>query len=186
MAVQFQRYRFTVDEYSRMAEIGILREDSRVELINGEIIHMHPIGKRHAGGVDRLTYLFVHRVGDRANVRGQNPVRLGEHNEPEPDLMLLRWRADFYAAGHPTPEQVLLVVEIADSSVEYDRQVKSPLYGGAGIPEYWLVNLERDHIVAYRDPTEDGYATTRILRYGESISPLAFPDLTFTVDETLG
>ena len=111
---------------------------------------------------------------------------MGEHAEPQPDLALLRPRADFYAAGHPTPEAILLVVEVADSSVEFDRQVKAPLYACSGIPELWLVDLDRDHVEVYRDPASGGYGTTRVLRQGDAISPLAFPGLEIAVPEILG
>ena len=186
MAVQLTRWRFTTADYHRIAESGVLTEDDRVELIDGEILEMSPIGRKHAACVDRLAQLFFSRVGGRAIVRVQNPIELSEHAEPQPDLALLRPRADFYAAGHPGPEDILLVVEVADSSVEFDRQVKAPLYARSGIPELWLVDLDRDHIEVYRDPTSDGYGTTRVLRRDDAISPSAFPDLKIVVGEILG
>ena len=128
MAVELRRYRFTTTEYDRMAEAGVLGEDDRVELIEGEILEMSPMGRRHAACVDRLTRLLVRGVGDAAIVRVQNPIVLSDHNEPQPDLALLRPRVDFYTAEHPGPEDALLVVEVSDSSVEYDRQIKVPLY----------------------------------------------------------
>jgi Uma2 family endonuclease len=186
MAVELKRWRFTVDEYHRMGEAGVLGEDDRVELIDGEILEMSPIGPGHSGGINRLTYLFVGRVGDRAVVSVQNPVILNDYEEPQPDLMLLRPRSDFYRSATATPADVLLLIEVADSSVDYDRQVKAPLYARNGIPEYWMLNLLRDQVVVYREPIEDGYRSTQVFRRGETISPLAFPDLQITVEELLG
>lgn len=186
MALELKRYRFTTAEYDRLGQAGVLGEDDRVELIEGEILEMSPIGRIHASRVDRLNRVFNRGVGDAAIIRIQNPIVLGDHSEPEPDLALLRPRADFYAEQHPTEEDVLLVIEVADSSVEYDRQIKAPLYARNGIPEFWLLDLGRDHLVVYRDPTGDGYATTRVVRRGEAISPLAFPHLVIPVADILG
>ena len=186
MAVQPRRYRFTTAEYHRLAEAGILGEDDRVELIDGEILEMSPIGRRHVGCVTRLSHLFFRRLGDQAVVFVQNPIHLGERAEPQPDLALLHPRADFYTDADATPDTVLLVVEVADNSAEYDRQTKAPLYARANLPELWIVDLNRDHLAVYRDPTSTGYATTRVLRRGESIRPLAFPHVEIAVDEILG
>ena len=186
MALELKRYRFTTAEYHRMAEAGVLGEDDRVELIDGEILEMSPIGPRHAACVKRLSHLFSQRLGGEAIVSVQDPIGLSDHAEPQPDLALLRPRADFYAPEHPTPEEVLLVIEVADNSVEYDRQIKAPLYARNRIPELWLLDLGRDHLVVYRDPTGDGYATTRLLRPGEAISPLAFPHLMIPIADILG
>ncbi len=185
-AVQPTRHRFTVAEYYRMAEAGIFNEDSRVELIDGEIVDMPPIGPSHSDGVDRLAELFITRLAGAARVRVQNPVHLREHNEPEPDLVLACRRAGGYAGGHPTPEDILLIVEVADSSIEYDRQTKGPMYARAGIADYWILDLARDRLLVHREPTEDGYAATRVYRRGEQVSPLAFPDLALAVDDILG
>ena len=186
MALHPTRHRFTTEDYHRIAEAGVLGEDDRVELIDGEILDRGPIGRRHAACVDRLTERLVGDLAGRAIVRVQNPVLLGEHSEPQPDLALLRRRADYYAAGHPAPADILLVVEVADTSVEFDRQVKAPLYARSGLPELWIVDVDRDHVTVHRDPTSEGYATVRVLRRGDTISPLAFPDLTIAVDDILG
>lgn len=185
-AVQPTRHRFTVEDYYRMAEVGIFHEDSRVELIDGEIIDMVPIGPRHVRGVNRLTQTFVLGVDNRAVVSIQNPIRIGERNEPQPDLTLLRHREDDYATGLAAPEDVLLVVEVADSSAEFDRQTKAPMYARAGIADYWILDVGRDYILVYREPSESGYAATRVHRRGEQIRPLAFPDLKLSVDDILG
>jgi Uma2 family endonuclease len=186
MAVELVRYRFTRSEYHRMAEAGILGEDDHVELIEGEIIQMSPIGRQHIGGVDHLVQLFTSRLGDRVIVRVRSPIVLDERNEPEPDITLLGRRDDFYRSSDAGPEAVLLVIEVADSSLNYDRQIKVPLYARYGIPELWIQDLQRDHLAVYCDPTEDGYGTTRLYRRGETITPVAFPDLTIAVDDSLG
>ena len=185
-AVQPTRHRFTVTDFYRMAEVGIFHEDSRVELIDGEIIDMVPIDPRHVRGVNRLNQKLVLGIDERAVVSIQNPIRIGERNEPQPDLTLLRHRADDYATGLANPEDVLLVIEVADSSVEYERQTKGPMYARAGIADYWILDVGRDHVVVHRNPTESGYATTRVYRRGESISPLAFPNLALSIDDILG
>jgi Uma2 family endonuclease len=186
MAVRVSRRRFTVDEYRRMLEGGILAEDDRVELINGEIVEMAPIGSRHAACVKRLNNLFSRQVGDRAVVGVQDPVRLDEYSEPQPDLTLLRPRPDYYAGGHPGPEDVLLVVEVAETSAEYDRQIKVPLYARAGIREVWLVDLAASAVEVYREPTPEGYRQVRRFGRGETLSPEALPDINLALDDILG
>ncbi len=185
MAVELNRHRFTRSDYHRMAQTGILAPDARVELIDGEIIEMSPIGNRHMAAVDRATRLFVRGVGDDAIVRIQGSIALGDNGEPEPDVALLRYRDDFYATAPATEEAVLLLVEVADSSEEYDQRTKAPLYARYHIPELWIANLNRDQLVVYRDPTPTGYATVQVLRLGESVSPLAFPHLAIDVDSIL-
>ncbi len=184
MSVQLARRRFTVDEYHRMAEAGILSEDDRVELIEGEIVHMTAIGGAHLDCVNRLTRLLVTRVGARADVSVQNPVRLDRYSEPQPDLALLQPRP--YAPGLPGPRDVFLLVEVADTSAACDRQVKVPLYARAGITEVWLVNLERKAVEVYRDPAPAGFRSVQTFARGQLVSPFAFPDVVLTVDEVLG
>ncbi len=186
MTLRVMTRRFTVEEYHRMVEAGILGEDDRVELIEGEIIEMPPISSAHAGCVDRLAMRLMEGLRRRAIVRVQGPIRLGERSEPMPDLALLRPRADFYASAHPGPEDVWLVIEVAETSGAYDRERKLPLYGRAGIPETWVVDLEREEVVVGRDPSPEGYRTLCIARRGETLAPLAFPDLILSVDEILG
>ena len=180
---------FTVDEYYRMAEAGILGEDDRVELIEGEIVQVPPIGPRHADQVDYLARLFFRRLGDEVLVRIQNPVRLSTRSEPEPDLAVVRAhpeRRHPYRSEHPTAADVLLVVEIADTSLEYDLGRKARLYARHSLPELWVLDQRGDRLVAHREPTARGYSAVRTLVRGESIAPLAFPENTFTVDELLG
>jgi Uma2 family endonuclease len=189
MALHPSKRLFTVDEYYRMAAAGILGEDDRVELIEGEIVRMSPIGPRHADRVNRLNALFFERFRDVAWLSIQNPVRLSGRSEPEPDVVLLRperERDHPYSSAHPTPADVLLVVEVADRSARYDLGRKARMYARHGIPELWVLNLRAERLVVLRDPTPRGYATSRILARGESIGPLAFPEIVLTVDDLLG
>jgi len=188
MALQVTRRLFSVDEYYQMAAAGILHEDDRVELIEGEIIQMAAIGSRHAGCVNRLTRWFVLHVAEQAVVTIQNPIRLNNRSEPQPDVTVLTPRPDFYAAGHPGPQDVLLVVEVADTSVGFDRGTKIPLYGRASIREAWLVDLTQDHIEVHRQPTASrrGYRDMQCYTRGMRLSLLSFPDLSLLVEDILG
>ncbi|MBI3965180.1 MAG: Uma2 family endonuclease [Chloroflexi bacterium] len=191
MALAWRRRRFTVDDYHQMADAGILTEDDRVELIEGEVVELPPIGPEHTGNVSRFTETFYQKYTDVAQVSTQNPVRLSDLSEPQPDVVLLRRRADYYTSAHPAPEDVFLedvflVVEIAKTSIDYDRQVKLALYARSGIPEAWLVDLNQDSILVYRDPSADGYGTVRVARRSEEIAPLAFPDRPLSVTALLG
>jgi Uma2 family endonuclease len=133
---------FTVDEYYRMAEVGILNEDSRVELIEGEIIEMSPIGNRHAACVARAIKLFINQFGDRIVLNAQNPVRLSSLTEPQPDILILKPRADFYASKRVGPDGTYLVIEVSDTTLRYDRDRKLPLYAKSGVPEVWIEDLQ--------------------------------------------
>jgi Uma2 family endonuclease len=180
------RRRFSVDDYYEMARAGILGEDDRVELIEGEVIEMSPIGRRHAACVDRLNRSFARLVEEAAIVRVQGPVRLSEQAEPQPDVALLRPRPDFYAMGHPTPFDIFLIVEVAETSSRFDRTVKMPLYAASGIPEYWLVDLDEEAVTVYRHPQQLDYGSVGILQRGETLAPLALPDVEIAVDDILG
>jgi Uma2 family endonuclease len=187
MTVAIERRLFTVDDFYRMLDAGILTEDDRVELIEGEIIEMAPTGSSHAARVDRLTRCFAPLLTKGAAiVRVQGPVRLSYRTEPLPDLALLRPRDDYYADAHPGPTDVLLLVEVAETSAAYDRRTKMPLYAHAGIPEAWIVLPTERRIEVYRQPTAKGYAETRVLHPDESISPSAFPDLNIAAADILG
>ena len=177
---------FTVDEYHRMAEVGILPEVGRFELIRGEIIEMTPTGSPHSDRVNRLTYLFVSRLGQSVIVSGQNPVTLNVQSEPMPDLALLKPRPDFYTTAHPSPEDVLLVVEVSDTTVRYDSTVKAALYADAGIPEYWLLDVAEDVLVVRTDPAAGAYRNVHLLHRGEALSPQKLPSISFSIDEILG
>ncbi len=158
------RRALTVDEYHRMADVGILAEDDRVELIEGELILMVPIGSGHAGTVITLTHLLIGAVGPRALISVQNPVQLDDRTEPEPDFAVLKPRQDSYRSATPRPDDVLLLIEIADSSLAYDRSVKRPLYARHGITELWIVDLAGGEIEVCRTPVGDDY--TSISRVG--------------------
>ena len=178
--------KLTADEYQRMGEVGILHEDDRVELLDGELYEMPPIGDGHIGRVNRFTYFFSRRVGDQALVSVQNPIRLSEHSEPQPDIMLLRPRSDFYGTAKARPQDVLLLVEVAESSLAYDRQKKLPLYAAAGIQEMWIVNLIDRLIEVYREPVEDRYAVVTRHGPGEVLRPALLREVAIRVEEILG
>jgi len=186
MSVQIARRSFTVAEYYRMAEAGILSEDDRVELLDGEVVEMSPIGSHHAACVDRLNNFLSSVSKQRFIVRVQNPIRLDDYSEPQPDITLLHVRSDFYAEAHPTPADVLVIIEVADSSVELDRQVKLPLYAQAGIPEFWLANLPNDTVEFYAQPVNGVYQVAKIFGRGETVTSQMVADLQMGVDEILG
>lgn len=152
-----RRHRITVDEYYRMAEVGLLAPDARVELIEGEIIEMPPIGPDHGSVVDQLNHRLVHAVGDRAIVRVQGAVRLSRSSEPQPDIALLVPRTDYYRAGHPSGENTFLVIEVSDSTLRYDRDVKVPLYARHEVPEVWIVDLRKGRLLSWRKPANGAY-----------------------------
>ena len=174
---------FTRAEYHRMAEVGILKHSDRVELIRGEIVTMSPPGRRHSAFVDNLTQLLVLRLAGRAWVRVQNPVVLDEYSEPQPDLALLRRREVPYKDADATGEDVLLLIEVADSSIRYDRTTKLRLYAEAGVPEYWIVDCTAESVDVYRSPDARGYAEVVVATGTGSVTPRAVPDLTLPLPE---
>ena len=176
---------FTVDSYRRLAELGILHQDDRVELVAGQVLEMTPIGDRHASCVRRLINLFAPNLRDVAVLDAQNPVVLGTHDAPQPDLTLLHRRPGGYAT-HPRAADVLLVVEVADTSLSYDREIKMPRYAAAGIPEAWLVDLVGDAVSVCRRPGSNGYGETVTVTRGETLRPLLLPGVAVAVDEILG
>jgi len=186
MHIEAAKKLFNVDDYYRMAEVGILSPEDRVELIDGEIIQMSPIGTRHAGCVNRATRLFSLAFSGRAVVSVQNALRLSNYTEPEPDIVLLKYRPDDYADKRMMAEDALLVLEVADTTLRYDRDVKVPRYAAAGVPEVWIEALKGDRLLVYRDHADDGFKTGLVLKRGDSVSTMAFPDISFTVDELLG
>jgi Uma2 family endonuclease len=181
--VELARRLFTVEEYHRMAEAGILGEDERVELIEGEIVQMAPIGPRHIGCVINANRLFFTRLGARAVISPQNPVVILPRSEPQPDLALLRPRAVSYSRERPASDDVLLAVEVADTTVRFDRLVKSRLYARAGIAEFWLCLAMDGAVEVYRGPGADGYAGVTLHGPDQIVSPLAFPDVSFAVTD---
>jgi Uma2 family endonuclease len=185
MAVQLVRHRFSVDDYHGMVRAGVLDEDDRVELIEGEIVDMTPIGLRHMAAVNVLTRALVTGCGERAIVQIQGPMPIGDRSEPQPDVVVLAPRADFYRQAPPGIGDVLLLVEVSDSSLPYDRGVKLPLYARSGIPEVWLVDLVRDRVEVYRTPGPEGYGAVETRSRGDQLVPAAFPDLAVPVSALL-
>ena len=180
------RHRFTVDEYHRMAAAGVFQEDDRVELLDGQVVEMTPIGPDHGSCVNRLNALFAPLARGAATLSVQNPLVLDAHHEPQPDLALLRYRADGYRTRHPAPGDALLVVEVGDASVTRDRDDKIPQYAQRGVAEVWLVDLPADRIEVYRGPAAQGYGDVTTVSRGDTLAPLAFPNLTVPADEILG
>jgi Uma2 family endonuclease len=179
------RYRLTVAEYHRLGEMAIFDEDSRVELIEGDLIAMPPIGEQHASKTRQLNRLFSARVGEAALVDVQNPVALDRHSEPQPDIALLKPCPDFYESSHPHPEDVLLLLEISDSTLRYDRDIKVPLYARAGIPEVWLLDLPGQRLEVYRRPSTEGYREILYPASDETIAPVLLPEMVLLVNSLL-
>jgi Uma2 family endonuclease len=186
MAVQLLKRLFTVEEYHQMGHAGILSEADRLELIAGELVQMAAIGARHAGCVNRITRLFCRLPEERAIVTVQNPIQVSQRTEPQPDLVLLQPRADYYSTAHPVPSEVLLLIEVADTSIDYDRDVKLPIYARSGIQEVWIVYLQENCLEVYRQPTVNGYSLMLRFWRGDRVSPLAFPEFEVSVDLAIG
>jgi Uma2 family endonuclease len=186
MSVQVAKHTFTVAEYERMGEAGILSENDRVELVEGEIINMSPIGERHAACVGRLTQLLVLLLQRTAILWVQNPIRLDDYSEPQPDVAVLRPRDDFYGNSLPTPGDVLLLIEVSDSTLEYDRQIKLPLYARAGVPEVWVVNLGEEVVETYSQPSGGSYQSAGRFARGEVVQSSAVEALGVEASAVLG
>jgi Uma2 family endonuclease len=184
--VELVRRRFTVDEYQRMAEAGILNRGDRVELIHGEIVHMTAVGHDHASCLSRLTHLLFERLHRRAVLWPQNPLVILPDSEPEPDIILLGWRDDFYRHELPGPQDVALLIEVADISLRYDRHIKGPLYAEAGVRDYWIVDVVGDAVEVYREPDAGRFRHTQRVGRGATLAPLAFQDVTLAVADILG
>jgi Uma2 family endonuclease len=177
---------FTVSEYERMGETGMFPPDARVELIEGEIIEISPIGSRHAACVDLITEVFNEQLRRRAIIRAQNPIVLDDFSEPQPDITVLRFRDDRYRAAHPRPADILLVVEVSDTTVHYDRHVKMPLYARVGISEALLFNLPADRLEYFSRPEMGVYQVNGILNRGERFESTNVPGLALDVGMILG
>lgn len=175
--MQLLTRKFTVEQYHKMAHTQILNHQEHIELIQGEIITMSPIGFRHAFVTNYLANWFAHNLGEKVFVSTQNPISLGNRSEPQPDLALLKPVENFYADRLPTATDILLLIEVADSSLVYDREIKIPLYAQHQIPEVWLINLTQNQLECYRDPQNNHYQNQSIFTPNQSLSPLAFPEL---------
>lgn len=182
------RHRFTVDQYHRMIEAGILDEYDRVELIGGEIVEMSAMGARHAASDSQLSRRLDRLLGDRVSIRVQLPLTIPGYDEPEPDVDVCRFREDEYALAHPTPSDALIVIEVSDSTLGYDAGEKLRIYAEAGIPEAWVVDLTRggDAIYRHSDPDSGKYRTVVRFGRGEEIASTIFPNLALSVDSVLG
>lgn len=185
MSMPATRHRFTLDDWRQMVDAGVFREDRRLELLDGEIYDMTPIGSSHHGVVNFLTRFWTSRLGTQAVVSVQGPVTAPPRSEPQPDVAVLRDRADFYRTAHADPDDTLLVIEVADSSLDYDR-AKLRFYAEAGMREVWIVNLQDEQVEIYRTPRGSTYDVVRTVTRGESASCLAFPDVTLSVNDVLG
>jgi Uma2 family endonuclease len=178
------RYLFSVEDYHRLGAIGLFTEDDPVELLNGEIIIMSPIGIKHASMVKRLTKLFTNRLRLEADVSVQDPLALAPLSEPEPDLMLLKPREDCYAEQHPRPEDVLLLIEVSDTTLGYDQEKKIPAYASAGICEVWLIDVQAKTLTAYTEPRAQGsYAQVTQQMDNTCFSPVSFPEATLQLSD---
>ena len=186
MQTEATRKWFTVDDYYRMGETGILGENDRTELIEGEILEMSPIGDPHMLSVNRATMIFARGIGDKAVVSVQNPAFMDRFNLPQPDVVLIRPREGFYGARKPYPEDVVLLTEISDSSLRFDRKVKVPIYARSGIREVWIVDLQTSAIHVHRDPKDRAYSSVETKSRDELVSPQAFPDFAIKVSDLLG
>ena len=178
-------HKFTVQQYHLMHEAGVFAEGDRYELINGEIREMSPIGRKHVACIIRLVKLFERKLGDRTMVSAQNSILLDDHAQPQPDLAILKWRDDFYANALPTPEDILLIIEVADSTIDYDRDVKMPLYAANGIPEMWLFDVNQQVIEGYSQPSASGYKRSQRYEQGDKLSLIAFPDVIFNWEDLM-
>ncbi len=180
-----QPHRFTVADFYKMADAGIFNEDSRVELIKGQIIDMVPVGAPHSGTVNRFNYLLIMGVGQRGVVSVQNAVRLDDCSEPQPDFAVLQPRDDFYQAATPEAKDVILIIEVADSSLKFDRRVKTTLYAENGIPEYWIVNLTDRVVEVYRAPKDGSYTDIRRVAPGDVAGIEALPGVSFAAADLI-
>ncbi|MEO1403258.1 MAG: Uma2 family endonuclease [Cyanobacteria bacterium J06635_1] len=183
--VAIQTRRFTVDEYYRMGELGILDAAERTELINGEIVTMIAKGTAHTSAVLLTQDLFKESLGRRVFVKSQDPICLNDYSEPEPDIVVAVRDLLAYSTHHPTPDEVLLAIEVADSSLKYDLETKTPMYAAAGIREYWILDVIERQLYVFRQPAKDRYQERFILADTLEVTPLAFPDLTLQISQML-
>ncbi len=177
------RRKITVEEYEVMHEAGVFKPDERLELINGEILKVAPMNAPHMAHVARLSRIFIETLGRKATVFTQLPVVINEESEPEPDISILRWRSDDYFSGKPSAQDVYAIIEVASTSLVYDRQVKLPLYARAGVPEVWIVKVQERELEVYRSPKGEAYSESRVLKPSDVVSLLAFPDVEILLSE---
>jgi Uma2 family endonuclease len=183
--VRINKRFFNIDEFHKMLSVGIFSEDDRLELIEGEIIEMTPISSRHAYYVDKITRIFFQKLSDKVGIRIQNPIKLGKYSEPQPDIALVKLPLEKYQFQHPEPEDIYLVIEVSDTSYDYDKNIKIPLYGKYGIKESWLIDINKNRIEVFRNPFKEGYKSCNIFCAKEELSPLHFPEIKIFVNEIL-
>lgn len=173
----------TVAEYDRMIEAGIYTENDRIELLNGEIIELMPKGPKHTSANSRIVRFFIRLFGEKIIVRGQAPIWLDGVSEPEPDIVLAKWNETEYSKAHPTPADILLIMEISDTTLTYDREAKAKAYSRNGIQQYLLLNLQNETLEDFRQPGADGYGFKQTLRKGDSLNLTAFPEIEISLDD---
>ncbi len=186
MTQQLRKRLISIQEYHKMAAVGILSHRDKVELIQGEILHMSPIGSKHQSIVDKLSRILNRLLLDEAIVRVQGPIQIKDWSEPEPDLLLLRPKVDFYADQHPEPKDTLLLIEVANSSLEYDKTIKLPLYAEASIQTYWIINIPNQQIEVYQNPDGNIYKSMFIFKGSDDIPVGHFSDCVISVNDILG
>jgi Uma2 family endonuclease len=186
MAVALTRRAFTIHDYARMRESGILTEDDRVELIDGDIRNMSPIGPYHAAIVTKLVTLLMRQVNDEAIISPQNPVQLNDYTEPQPDVAVLRYRDDYYARALPTADAILIVIEVADTTLMYDREEKLPRYAQAGVPEAWIVNLAEQVVEQHTVPIKGSYTHIQKVLFGDTLTSPTLPAISFNTELLFG
>jgi Uma2 family endonuclease len=179
-------YRFTIDQFHRMTEIGLLKEDQRVELLDGEVVHMSPISRRQAGVVNRVVALLHRQLGENAIVAVQNPMSVAKYTEAYPDIAALALRDDYYASELPTPADARLIIEVADTTLAYDRDLKVPLYARDGVPEVWVVDLNKDEVLVNRKPEEGAYTEAQTLKRGDTLPLPGVSGAVVKVEDILG
>ncbi|MEO8072501.1 MAG: Uma2 family endonuclease [Acidobacteriota bacterium] len=182
---QPRRLRFSVDEYYKMIELGMLKDYEKAEIIEGELIQKTPIGNKHSAVVEKLNEILRDRLGKSVSLRNQQPVRFGDYNEPEPDLSVLQRREDFYFEHKPVPKDIILLIEVSDATLKYDRDVKLPLYAEAEVAEVWIVNLVSEIVEVHQKPSVGIYQLTKIFKRGEQVKSEVLPELKLEVDEIL-
>ena len=183
---QPQRLRFSVDEYYQMIELGLLKDYEKAEIIEGELISKMPIGEKHSAIVERLSEILHDELGKSVSLRNQQPIKFSDYNEPQPDLAILQRRDDFYFYEKPVPKDVLILIEVSDSTLKYDRDTKLALYAEAEIPEVWIVNLKNNIVEVHQKPSIGIYQLAQIYKSGEVVKSAILPNLEIEVDKILG
>ena len=184
MTAFLEKRLLSVKEYHKMGEVGILTPDDRVELINGEIIKMSPLNSKHTSHVKRITALFYKMLNEQATISVQDPIVLNEFSEPEPDIAILKFREDFYAEKHPTAQDAILLIEVADSTLDTDKRIKMPLYAQAGVNELWIINLPENKIEVFKDLKDGVYQSIESYSRGDTLRLSVF-DLNLKISQIL-